>query len=480
MEEHTPVAPIASSSQPEPVASGVEAAGEGAGAPVVADAPVASDRATLPAAFSSAGRAPVARSLRSAATDEPGYRVAPGYELAPVERIFCELVEIDSPSFHEHEMAKEVRNRLGAMGFVVTEDATSGRNDGVVTSITSTRRYERLPLGAAFGLRRLVHTGSDCGNLFATLPGVGDPILFITHMDTVQPAVGKHADVHADGTITSMGNTVLGADDLAGIACVMAAVQHLQELGVPHRPVELACMVAEEVGNVGARAFDFSQCKATMAYTLDYSADPNEYAYQAPTILYLTIEVIGRSAHAGFYPEKGVNAIKIAASAIDAVQCGRIGDDTTVNIGLISGGRGTNVVPSDVVIRGEVRSYDHEKAQAQAQHITEVFQRAADERGGRVTVQLSEACHAYCMETDAPVIRRFERACEKLGMRASGAPTFGGSDNNVSVAYGIPGIVMANGMRDAHSTHEHVQPGDLRTIQALVEQLLTLPDEDGE
>lgn len=404
---------------------------------------------------------------------QTGFRVAPGYDLSEVERLFCELVEIDSPSFHEHEMASILRWRLEAMGFTVTEDATSGKNDGMVTSITSTRRFGRLAK-AASDLHRLVHTGSDCGNLFATLPGVGEPVLFITHMDTVAPAVGKHADVHADGTITSMGDTVLGADDLAGIACVVAAVRHLQEQGTPHRPVELACMVAEEVGNVGARAFDFSQVKAPVSFTLDYSADPNEYAYQAPTILYLTIEVIGRSAHAGFYPERGVNAIKIAAHAIDQVPCGHVGDDTTVNVGIISGGRGTNVVPSDVVIRGEVRSYDHEKAVAQAQAIKEVFEAAAAERGGQVTVQVSEACHAYCMGQDSAPVRLFERACAALGMEAKGHPTFGGSDNNVAVAYGIPGIVMANGMRDAHSTHEHVLPGDLRKVQAIVEQLLTL------
>ena len=404
---------------------------------------------------------------------ETGFKVAPGYELSEVERLFCELVEIDSPSFHEHEMASILRWRLEAMGFTVTEDATSGKNDGMVTSITSTRRFGRLA-GAASDLVRLVHTGSDCGNLFATLPGVGEPVLFITHMDTVQPALGKHAEVHADGTITSLGETVLGADDLAGVACVMAAVSHLEQTQTPHRPVELACMVAEEVGNVGARAFDFSQVKAPVAFTLDYSADPNEYAYQAPTILYLTIEVIGRSAHAGFYPERGINAIKIAAHAIDEVQCGRIGDDTTVNVGLISGGRGTNIVPSDVVIRGEVRSYDHEKAVAQASLIRETFERAAAEAGGSVTVQVSEACHAYCMGRDSAPVRLFERACAELGMQAQGHPTFGGSDNNVSVAYGIPGIVMANGMRDAHSTHEHVQPGDLAKVQAIVEKLLTL------
>ena len=402
-----------------------------------------------------------------------GYQVAPGYELSQVERIFCELVEIDSPSFHEHEMAAEVRKRLEDLGFNVVEDATSGKNDGMVTSITSTRRFGRL-MDSASDLVRLVHTGSDCGNLFATLPGVGEPVLFITHMDTVQPAFSKHAKVHANGMITSLGDTVLGADDLAGIACVMAAVDHLQQAGIPHRPVELACMVAEEVGNVGARAFDFSQSKAPVAFTLDYSADPNEYAYQAPTILYLTIEVIGRSAHAGFYPERGVNAIKIAAHAIDQVQCGRIGDDTTCNMGIISGGRGTNIVPSDVVIRGEVRSYDHAKAVHQTQVVREIFERAAQELGGEVTVQVSEACHAYCMGKDSAPVRLFERACESLGMEAAGKPTFGGSDNNVSVAYGIPGIVIANGMRDAHSTNEHVLPGDLAKVQAIVEKLLTI------
>ena len=77
------------------------------------------------------------------------------------------------------------------------------------------------------------------------------------------------------------------------------------------------------------------------------------------------------------------------------------------------------------------------------------------------------------------MIRAFRRACATLGLpEASGKPTFGGSDNNVVATFGIPGIVIANGMRAAHSTREHVLPGDLRTIQAIVETLLTQPDED--
>ncbi len=409
---------------------------------------------------------------------DPGYDVAPGYELSFVERVFCELVRIDSPSFHERAMAREVRRRLNELGFTVTEDDTLGTNDGMVTSLVNTRRFGELA-GPSHPLKRLLHTGSDCGNLFATLPGQGelaheDPILFITHLDTVMPALGKRAVVHEDGRITSAGSTVLGADDLASIACVIAAVRHLQERGVAHRPVELACMVAEEAGNVGARAFDFGRCSASMAYTLDFSGDPNEYAYQAPTIIYFTIEVLGRAAHAGFYPERGVNAIKIAARAIEQVECGRIDEDTTVNVGLISGGRGTNVVPATCVVRGEVRSYVHERAEAHARHVCELFEAAAKELGGEVSAQLSEACHAYRTPHDAPVVERFERACRALGMEAKGQPTFGGSDNNVAVAYGIPGIVMANGMREAHSTREHVEPGDLALVQRLVEELLTL------
>ncbi len=408
---------------------------------------------------------------------DPAYDVAPGFELAPVERLFCELVAIDSPSLHERAMADRVRAELERIGFAVTEDETAGANDGMVTSMTASRRARHiLPGMVAEEMRRirLRHTGSTAGNLFATLPGTGEPLLFLTHLDTVQPALGKRAQVHPDGRITSSGDTVLGADCLGGVAAVVAAVEDLEARGVAHRPVELCCMVAEEIGNVGARAFDFAQCRASVAYTLDYSGDPNQFAYQAPTIIYITADIRGRSAHAGFEPEKGVSAVKIAAEAVDHVDTGRIDAETTVNIGLISGGTGTNIVPATCMVRGEVRSYDHAKAVAQAEHVRSLFEAAARAEGGEVNVTLSEACHAYRTELDAPVVRHFERACRACGLPAAeGFPTFGGSDNNVAVACGISGIVMANGMRLAHSTREHVLPGDLRAVQALVEALLT-------
>lgn len=414
----------------------------------------------------------------SALCPDPGYDVAPGFDLAPVERLFCELVAIDSPSLGERRMADRVRAELERLGFSVDEDETSGANDGMVTSMTASGRARHVLSGMVPSeLRhiRLRHTGSTAGNLFATLPGTGEPLLFVTHLDTVQPAHGKRAQVHPDGRITSSGDTVLGADCLGGVAAVVAAVENLEARGVAHRPVELCCMVAEEIGNVGARAFDFARCRSSVAYTLDYSGDPHQFAYQAPTIIYVTADIRGRSAHAGFEPEKGVSAVKIAAEAIDHIDVGRIDSETTANVGLISGGTGTNIVPATCVVRGEVRSYDHEKAVAQAEHMKSLFEAAARAEGGEVAVTLSEACHAYRTPLDAPVVRHFEAACRACGLPvAQGAPTFGGSDNNVAVACGISGIVMANGMRLAHSTREHVLPGDLRAIQRLVEALLTV------
>lgn len=409
---------------------------------------------------------------------DPGYDVAPGFDLAPVERLFCELVAIDSPSLGERRMADRVRAELERLGFSVDEDETSGANDGMVTAMTASGRARHvLPGMVPSELRRirLRHTGSTAGNLFATLPGTGEPLLFVTHLDTVQPAHGKRAQVHPDGRITSSGDTVLGADCLGGVAAVVAAVANLEARGVAHRPVELCCMVAEEIGNVGARAFDFARCRSSVAYTLDYSGDPHQFAYQAPTIIYVTADIRGRSAHAGFEPEKGVSAVKIAAEAIDHIDVGRIDSETTANVGLISGGTGTNIVPATCVVRGEVRSYDHKKAVAQAEHMKSLFEAAARAEGGEVAVTLSEACHAYRTPLDAPVVRHFEAACRACGLpSAQGAPTFGGSDNNVAVACGISGIVIANGMRLAHSTREHVLPGDLCTIQRLVEALLTV------
>ena len=121
---------------------------------------------------------------------------------------FSELVAVDSPSFGERAMADCLRDRLAVLGISCKEDNA----------------------GAALG--------GTAGDLFARVPGtLGQPaLLFCTHMDTVAPACGKRAVLHEDGRITSTGDTVLGADDLAGVAALLEVLESLHEQNIAHRP----------------------------------------------------------------------------------------------------------------------------------------------------------------------------------------------------------------------------------------------------
>ena len=147
---------------------------------------------------------------------------------------FAELVSIDSPSLEECEMADTLKAKFAEIGVNFTEDHTQEQ------------------------------TGSNAGNLFARIPGSidGAPVLFAAHMDTVEPAKGKKAVFHDDGTVTSDGTTVLGADDLAGVTAIYEAVRHITEAGAPHSPIEILISTGEELYCKGANAFDYSQVQA--------------------------------------------------------------------------------------------------------------------------------------------------------------------------------------------------------------------------
>ena len=170
---------------------------------------------------------------------------------------FVKLVSIDSPSYAEREMCQELKRRLLELGLSVEEDDTAERS------------------------------GSNCGNLIARLPGTValPPILFCCHMDTVSPACGKRAILHEDGTITSAGDTVLGADDLSGVSGILEALQVIREEKLPHGPVEVVFTTCEEVYGKGAENLDMGKISAGDAYVFDLTGPAGNSAKKAPTII---------------------------------------------------------------------------------------------------------------------------------------------------------------------------------------------------
>lgn len=359
-------------------------------------------------------------------------------------REFESLTAIDSVSFDERKMADKLKVSLCELGFEVQEDRAGDCYGG--------------------------NAGNVYGFLRGNLPGPG--VLLSAHMDTVSPGIGKKAVFGEDGTIKSEGNTVLGADDVAGIVEILEGIRCVREAGLPHRDVEVLFPIGEEVFTKGTKVFDFSKIRAKEAYVLDLSGAVGTAALQAPTLISFTAEITGKAAHAGFHPEDGVHAIEIMCRAISEIAQGRIDEETTFNIGLISGGEAVNIVPDSCICRGEIRSFRHEKALAVLERIREQFQKTAKAYHAGFRLESTVDLKAYQVERETSVVKRFTDACGRLGIPWNLIRTFGGSDNHNFLLHGINGIVLSCGMYEVHSVREYTTVKDLEYGAGLVAELI--------
>ena len=238
-------------------------------------------------------------------------------------------------------------------------------------------------------------------------------------MDTVEPAKGKKAVSHEDGTVTSDGTTVLGADDLAGVTAIYEAVRHLIETKTPHRPIEILISTGEELYCKGANAFDYSQVQAKEAYVLDLSGAIGAAAYAAPTLVSFAAKIQGKAAHAGFHPEDGINSIQAAACAIAQLPQGHVDESTTANIGEIGGGSGTNIVSESCVIEGEIRSLNHETAMELLETYHRTFQQEVEKIGAKLVWEEKLNIHAYETPLTSDAARHYESAVAEEGLTAA-------------------------------------------------------------
>lgn len=366
---------------------------------------------------------------------------------------FQRLVSIDAPSFGERRMADVLKEELAWLGFTVEEDDAGSYYGG--------------DAGNVYGFRR------------GTIPGA--PLLFSTHMDTVDPAKGKKALLGADGCITSDGTTVLGADCMSGTAAILEALREIEEEGGECRDLEVIFFIGEEKHLRGSEIFDYSRVKAKESYILDLTGPVGTAACQAPTLIQFQIEVRGRAAHAGLSPETGIHAVAIAAKAVARMELGRVGEGMTVNIGAIHGGENSsNIVPELCNLVGEVRSYSHEQAVEQTRKIEELFKEEAEKAGGSSRMDSQILIRAYRTPEEHISVIRFRRACEKLGIPCTLIKTFGGSDQSNLFHHGIPGPVLSSAMELVHSCQEYTEVSELMKLTELVKVLMRDKDYAGE
>lgn len=352
---------------------------------------------------------------------------------------------------------------------MVRIDSESGNEEAFLTWLE--------PLFQELGAR----TERDAyGNLMAFLPGKNcpascPPVLLSCHGDTVMPGQGI-VPVLEDGVIRSQGETILGADDKAGIAELLETLR----TAPCHPPLEMAISRQEEVGLLGVKNLDFSKLSATRGFLLD-NDELETVVVGGPSYITLDVAIEGRAAHAGMEPEKGINAIQAASRAISALPLGRLDPRSTANVGVIRGGLIRNGVPDKTSFQAECRSLEHTRALEICSSMEHIIRKEVEAYGARVDIQTRILCEAVAIPEEAPTVQIALKALSMAGIQARTTFITGFTDASIYNNRGIEMAVVGIGARLEHSTQEHIHVRDMeRAVLALTHMLTLCCQADGE
>ena len=346
--------------------------------------------------------------------------------------LFLELAAIPSPPGEERAVADVVLRYLRELGLEPHEDDCGGE------------------------------IGSTMGNIYARVEPTtaGTPLFFCAHLDTVPPS-GKLEPVVDDGVVRNAGGTILGADNKSAVVQMLEGVRRVLAESRPHAGIELLFTPKEEVGLLGAYAFDHDRLHADVGYVYDQAARPGEIILGAPSSESMEVRFHGRAAHSGMFPEEGRSAVQAAARAIADLRLGRVDDDTSANVGVINGGTAGNIVPEWCTFLAEVRSHDPGKLSNLVQEMLDGYSFAATATDCEVETQLRKSYRGYRFKRDDDVVRLAAAALEQSGYVPTYALSGGGADANVFNERGRRCVNLANGMLDIHTPDERISVDDL-------------------
>ena len=347
-----------------------------------------------------------------------------------------DLIRIDSISKKEKEVAVKLQSEMEEIGAECSYDDAGSK------------------------------VGGNTGNLIVKIKANKEdipPFFLSSHMDTVAPGEGIKPSIES-GIMKSDGSTILGSDDKSGIAVIVEVLRTIKEHNILHGDIEVVFTICEEIGLLGAKYFDTSILKSKYGMVLD-SSTPKRLVLKCPSSDILNVEIHGLEAHAGLCPENGISAIQIASEAIGNMELGRIDHETTANIGSISGGIATNIIPNLVKIKGEVRSHDNHKLDKQVNHMIACLNESASKYNvdldGKITkptikITVDRVYHNMDVSPTAKVTQIVDQAVTNLGLEIQHHTTGGGCDANYFNFNGIECVNLGTGMYELHTVNEHL------------------------
>jgi tripeptide aminopeptidase len=360
--------------------------------------------------------------------------------------LFTELAALPSPPGDERAVADAVTRYLRDLGLAVDED-DAGRA-----------------------------VGSNSGNLYCRLEPTdsgGTPMFLCAHLDTVPPTAAIEPVIDDEGVIRNAAGTILGADNKSAVAAMLEGARRVLSENRRHGGIELLFTPKEEVGLLGAAAFDHERLHARVGYVYDQAAPIGDVILGAPYSRAMEVRFHGRAAHSGMYPEEGRSAIAASARAISDLRLGRVDEDTTANVGTIHGGTAGNIVPEWCVLEAEARSHQERKLEELVQEMVDTFSFAAGLEDCEVETKVSKSYKGYRFKPDDQVVRIAHAALERAGYAPSYGLSGGAADANVFNERGLACLNLANGMQDIHTPDERITVDDL---EGMVEVTLALVD----
>lgn len=340
--------------------------------------------------------------------------------------IFTRIVQIDSPTGEEDQMADHLMSWLAELGYSPHKD--------------------------------------EHNNVFVQTKGEGEPIFLNAHIDTVEPGRGI-VPIIVDGIIRSQGETILGADNKVAVAAIIWTLAQLASGDLNARPLDILFTTSEEVGNYGAIGFDKSRIRAKIGYCFDKAGDLGEIIAASPYYARFDIVLQGKASHAAYRAE-AVPVIDVIPNLISAIESLRA-EGVLINIGRIGGGSARNTVMGDLTINGEIRSFDEalfEKAMLQLQKI-------CDRHEGQVIITnatvVENPGYVHPPEALAPVVEQLRSI---LGQEPVITTSCGCADANIFNEFPeqLRVFNLSSGDHDSHTVHEHVSVADLEALGRLV------------
>lgn len=338
--------------------------------------------------------------------------------------------------------------------------------------------------------------GGGTGNLIIHLPRrgghTGAARLFMAHMDVVSLCRGAKPRLVPAGQgqpariVNDNPASALGSDNRTGVAVLLHTARFLLSGSMPHPPVWFVFSVQEELGLIGARGFDVDCLKPdrpAMGFNCDHEGISTIVTGVIGTTRFF-MDLYGKAAHTGLYPEDGVSTAVAASIAVaDLARDGwhglvkKDGSWGTANIGVMQGGEMTNTCMPKMIIRGEARSHDPVFRQKIVDKYRETFQRACAEtrnKAGecvRMEWKLGPCYDSYALPPDAPVAKLAFAASATAGVKAEPELNNGGMDSNWMNSKGIPMVTIGTGQHGAHTIAEWINVDEFLTSCRMAEEL---------